>query len=309
MENVGNELTKVLDKKNWSSRFDELVNNVMEDPDVAQFIAEHREELTDEAITKSYAKLYEFVQEKKKFKLNEPTMIAPGYEPQLFMNFHFIDVTYVPTEEFLAKKAAQELSNRVKTMNVPKDIKEASIDNYTVSSERKEALAEAFFFIRSYTENPKAFHPGLYLQGSFGVGKTYLLGAIANELADHGVQTTLLNFSSLATEMKAAIGSNSVVDKVDAIKKAEILMLDDIGAESLSPWIRDDVLGVILQYRMQEQLPTFFSSNLSMAQLEKEHLSATSKGEEPLKAKRIMERVRYLSKEIKMVGKNRRLNN
>ena len=45
-----------------------------------------------------------------------------------------------------------------------------------------------------------------------------------------------------------------------------------------------------------------------MEQLENEHLRITQRGEdEPLKAKRIMERVRFLSKEIKMVGKNRRL--
>jgi primosomal protein DnaI len=76
----------------------------------------------------------------------------------------------------------------------------------------------------------------------------------------------------------------------------------------MSSWVRDDILGVILQYRMQEQLPTFFSSNFNMLQLENEHLRVTQRGEdEPLKAKRIMERVRFLAKEINMIGKNRRL--
>ena len=84
------------------------------------------------------------------------------------------------------------------------------------------------------------------------------------------------------------------MEKPDAVK-IPILMIDDIGAESIS-WIRDDVLSVILQYRMQEQLVTFFSSNLDLKALE-EHLTVTQRGEqEPLKARRIMERVRYLSK-------------
>ena len=83
-------------------------------------------------------------------------------------------------------------------------------------------------------------------------------------------------------------------------------MLDDIGADAMSSWIRDEIFGVILQYRMQEQLPTFFTSNFSMLELE-QHLSVTQRGEEePLKAKRIMERIRYLTKEIKMSGQNRR---
>ena len=90
------------------------------------------------------------------------------------------------------------------------------------------------------------------------------------------------------------------------MKRSPILMIDDIGADAMSSWIRDEVFGVILQYRMQEQLPTFFSSNFTMDELE-QHLSVTQRGdEEPLKAKRIMERIRYLTKEIEMTGRNRR---
>ena len=46
----------------------------------------------------------------------------------------------------------------------------------------------------------------------------------------------------------------------------------------MSSWIRDEVFGVILQYRMQEQLPTFFSSNFTMDELE-QHLSVTQRGD------------------------------
>ena len=53
------------------------------------------------------------------------------------------------------------------------------------------------------------------------------------------------------------------------IKQAEVLILDDIGAEQSTPWVRDEVLQVILQYRMQEDLPTFFTSNFNFEDLEK----------------------------------------
>ena len=108
--------------------------------------------------------------------------------------------------------------------------------------------------------------------------------------------------------MKNAIGQNNVLDKVNVIKKAPILMIDDIGADALSAWIRDEVLGIILQYRMQEQLPTFFSSNFTMDELE-QHLTTSQRGDnEPVKAGRIMQRVRYLAKEVEVSGHNRRLN-
>ena len=58
---------------------------------------------------------------------------------------------------------------------------------------------------------------------------------------------------------------------------------------------------------MQEELPTFFSSNLSLKQLEEEYLTVNSRGEaEPLKAKRIMERIRFLADDYHVVGRNRR---
>ena len=87
--------------------------------------------------------------------------------------------------------------------------------------------------------------------------------------------------------MKGSIANNTLDQKRDRVKAAPILMLDDIGADALSTWLRDDILGVILEYRMQEELPTFFSSNFTMAELEA-HLAVDTHGnQEPLKAKRI----------------------
>ncbi|MGX7014557.1 primosomal protein DnaI [Vagococcus silagei] len=309
MESIGKNLNQQLQKSDRLSKLDHIMQEVMKDEDVRLFIQEHRDELTNEDIQKSQAKLYEFVKEKEKFRLNDPMMIAPGYEPRLFLNYHFIDVTYIPTKDLLEKQAQQEIKNRVRAVDMPKDIREARLDRFELTNERKLALQYALEFIGQYEAAPKHFHQGLYLQGTFGVGKTYLLGAIANQLAEKGFRTTLIHFPTFAVEMKNSIKTETVFEKLEAIKKAPILMIDDIGADSMSSWIRDDILGVILQYRMQEQLPTFFSSNFDMKQLESEHLRVSQKGEdEPLKAKRIMERIRYLSKEVKMIGQNRRLN-
>ena len=108
---------------------------------------------------------------------------------------------------------------------------------------------------------------------------------MANALAERGFTTTIVHFPTFTVEMKQAIGRDLV--RNDG-KKSPYINDDDIGAESMTSWIRDDVLSVILQYRMQEQL-VFFSSNLDLKALE-EHLTVTQRGEqEPLKARRIME--------------------
>ncbi len=80
--------------------------------------------------------------------------------------------------------------------------------------------------------------------------------------------------------LKMGSEDGSVKEQIDAVKEAEVLVLDDIGAEQFS-WIRDDVLQVILQYRMIEELPTFFTSNYSFADLEAK-LSNGRQGDEIL---------------------------
>ena len=88
-------------------------------------------------------------------------------------------------------------------------------------------------------------------------------------------------------------------------EKAEILILDDIGAEQMSAWVRDEILQVILQHRMQENLPTFFTSNFNFEELER-HFATSRNGDETWQAKRVMERVKFLAKEIHLEGVNRR---
>ena len=80
----------------------------------------------------------------------------------------------------------------------------------------------------------------------------------------------------------------------------ELLLLDDIGAEHITPWSRDEVLEPILQHRMDEKLPTFFTSNFDYSGLEK-HFTI---GGEVVYAKRIIERIKYLSKEVQLKCKN-----
>lgn len=307
MENISESMQRWMDKKHLNDNYRQLMATVYDDPDVRAFLTTNQAELTEETIDRSSAKLYEYVNARDRIAAGK-TVFAPGYEPSLIMNDHLIDVMYSPTKQQQEKMQNEAVRQRVNAVMMPKMIRDANFNDFAQDEQRLAAYAAALDFTDSYESDPKTFHKGLYLYGSFGVGKTYLLGAVANHLAANGFQTTLVHFPSFAVDMKNAIGDNRVAEKLDAVKKAPVLMLDDIGADSMSAWVRDEVLGVILEYRMQSELPTFFSSNFSMDQLEKEHLPITQRGdEEPLKAKRLMQRVRFLSTEIAMVGKNRRL--
>lgn len=306
MHPLSETFNKIASKSQNQMQFKALMHQAIQDSEINNFI--HENNLSSEQITRGAAKLYEFYREKQIINQNEAS-VAPGYWPKLVINAGQIDVVYVPTAKLKAQQQQAELLQRVKTVRMPKFIRQASFaDVYKDDVDRIGALKAAIDFSNTY--QPGLFQPGMYLSGNFGVGKTYLLGAIANALAKRGIVTTMVHFPSFAVEMKGAIKDGSVNQRRDAIKKTPVLMIDDIGADSMSAWVRDDVLGVILEYRMQEELPTFFSSNFTMAQLEKQHLATDAQGgHEPMKAQRIMQRIKFLSREYHLEGINRRAGN
>lgn len=306
MESIGDYLSKMKSSTETRNKYHRIIGEVLQDEDVVDFINKNKENLTTDAVERSAANLYEFVLEKEKSRKGKGQLI-PGYSPKLILNNKKIEVSYVPTNEHLQKRAQEDLKKRIKSVYMPKDIKEATFDQFELTHGRRTALDQSIQFVEDYIQRPDAYHKGLYLHGAFGVGKTYLLGAIAHELSTFGYPSTLVHYPTFATEMRGSVADQTTSTKLDVYKNAPILMLDDIGAEYATSWIRDDVLGVILQFRMQNELPTFFSSNFNMNRLENEHFRFNQHNDdELLKAKRIMERIRFLTEEVEVTGKNRR---
>lgn len=305
MESIADYLNKMTSSTEMRNKYESLINNVLKDEEVFQFITDNQEILSTEAVERSAASLYEFVVEKEKAKKGEGQLM-PGYVPKLMINNKRIEVTYEATADHMHKRAQEDLKRRIRSVYMPKDIKEATFVDYEDTHGRRMALEKAIQFVEEYIANPDAFHKGLYLHGAFGVGKTYLLGAMAHELSTFGYASTIVHYPTFATEMRSSVGNSTTGEKLEAYKTTPILMLDDIGAEYQTDWIRDDILGVVLQYRMQNSLPTLFTSNFTMEELE-EHLTLNNKGEaSPLKAARVMERIRFLSDAVEVSGRNRR---
>ena len=146
---------------------------------------------------------------------------------------------------------------------------------------------------------------GLYLHGSFGSGKTYLISALLNELSKNNANVVIVYYPELLRSLKEAFENNSFSDRVNEIKRADLLLLDDIGAETVTAWNRDEILGTILQYRMDNKLPTFFTSNLNIKELEA-HFILNKAGEEQIKSRRIIERIKQITDGLELVSENRR---
>ena len=282
-----------------------IEKEIFEDEDVKAFLEQHKEELTPEAIRKGMSALLEFRMERDARKNNKEVK-APGLEPCLEVHNGFILVNYKRTEEAIREERERKRKRLIHSINMPKNIAEARFSDTALTPERQDVIGELLKFINSYKPNSTEYQKGLYLAGPFGVGKTYMMAALANELSENGVETTLVNVPTYSAEIKQAIATNTVEAKLVSIKNTPILVLDDIGAEMNSAWFRDEVLMVILQHRMLQELPTFFTSNFTIDQLEA-HFAHSNKGDqELLKAKRLIERIRFLAKEYFVDGINHR---
>lgn len=198
--------------------------------------------------------------------------------------------------------------NNVFSFDVPNEIREAKIkDIYTDDKNRAPVIKWILKYIKDYKD--KKIGKGLFLHGNFGCGKTFFISAMFNELAKDGIKSAIVYWPEYLRSLKDSFQSSKndeFKNKFNEIKYAKLLLIDDLGAESVTSWSRDEILGTILQYRMQQNLPTFITSNLNISELE-DHLSITSSNRsEKVKAVRIIERIKQLTVDIEMISKNNR---
>ena len=298
MESVGD----VLKRQPSRFHYQDLVQKIMKDPDVAAFI--QQESLTPEELNRSISKFNQYITERDKFLRGDTDYIAKGYKPILVMNHGYADVSYEETPELIAAEKEAAIKNRLKLINLPASLRKASLAQVDLDDlGRLPVFEKLLAFVEQYPTILK----GLYLYGDFGVGKSFMVAALAHDLSERrGVSSTLLHYPSFVIDVKNAIGDGNVKTLVDELKLSEVLILDDIGAEQSTAWVRDEILQVILQYRMQENLPTFFTSNFNFEDLEVHFAKGKHGNDETWEARRVMERIRYLAEETRLEGVNRR---
>jgi len=300
MERVGQTLNRT--GHHGSGNATDLTKQILADTRVASFIQEHS--LSQDEIKRSLPKFNQFLVECRKVKEGDASYIAKGYEPILTMNEGYADVTYKETRQLKEQQEQQAIAKRINLVSLPQSYRKITFADIALDDvARVDTFESLVDFVANY---PSPDQKGLYIYGDMGVGKSFMLAAMAHELSEtKKVTTTIIHYPSFTIDVKNGIKDGSVKEQIDAVKQAEVLVLDDIGAEQFSSWIRDDVLQVILQHRMIEELPTFFTSNYSFSDLEAK-LSNGRQGDETWQAKRVMERIRFLAKEIHLKGVNRR---
>jgi len=288
-----------IDSKNFKKKQDKEFETALENEDFKALVKKLKISKND--AQKNTIKLFDSLEELSHCKNCSNLYDCPNkvkgyvYFPELKeSNLYF---SYIPCK---FKKKAMKLAESKNTNQ--SILNNARLKDIKITKNRTEVIK----WIKNYYDkfDPYTTNKGLYLHGNFGTGKTYLISALLIELKNkYGVNVEIVYVSELLRKLKENL--NLVGDKLYYLENVDVLFLDDIGAEKVTEWGRDEILGTILQTRMNNGMPTFFTSNLTILELEK-HLSLTKDNEDLVKAKRIIERIKFLTDDIELIGNNYR---
>ena len=144
-----------------------------------------------------------------------------------------------------------------------------SLDYYEENS--KVIMTEIFNFAKEYAENFTKKSQNLLFFGGVGLGKTHLSLAIINVVISKGygaIYDTAENlFSKLSKEYFSYTGST---DKLDAVLNCDLLVIDDLGTEFITPYSVSQLYNII-NTRINNGLPTIINTNLELTEIGKNY--------------------------------------
>ncbi|MEM7532607.1 MAG: ATP-binding protein [Chloroflexota bacterium] len=119
-----------------------------------------------------------------------------------------------------------------------------------------------------FAQNPQGW---LVLHGTYGCGKTHLAAAIANyQVAQNRREAMFVVVPDLLDHLRASFSpqSNMPYDRrFDEIKRVPLLILDDLGTESATPWAKEKMFQ-LLNHRYIAMLPTVITTTTSLNEID-----------------------------------------
>ena len=133
--------------------------------------------------------------------------------------------------------------------------------------EEKRSLEKAFHTAQKYAEKPRGW---LVLIGKYGTGKTHLAAAIGNYRLGLGEVSMFVVVPDLLDHLRATFSPTSNIsydDLFNQVKTSSLLILDDLGTQSATPWAREK-LYQIFNYRYNAELPTVITTSLALEEID-----------------------------------------
>ena len=135
--------------------------------------------------------------------------------------------------------------------------KDAAFNTFNLSVP---GVQEAYLQAVAYANDPQGW---LVITGSYGCGKTHMAVAIARQRVEAGGVVLVLTVPDLLDYLRSAFAPDaeqSYEARFNQIREAEMLVLDDFGAEQETNWVKEKLFQ-LLNYRYNQCLPTIITSN------------------------------------------------
>ena len=136
-----------------------------------------------------------------------------------------------------------------------------------LQADELKSLQKALKAAHAFSERPKGW---LVLMGGYGSGKTHLAAAIANYRAGLGDPPLFVMVPDLLDHLRATFSPSSSATfdrRFDEIRTAPLLVLDDLGTQSMTPWVREK-LYQLFNYRYNAELPTVITTSDSLDEMD-----------------------------------------
>lgn len=134
--------------------------------------------------------------------------------------------------------------------------------------EERRNLEQAYNLALSFAQSPQGW---LIFLGINGCGKTHLAAAVANYLRHEGRSALFVVVPDLLDHLRSTFGPESKVsydELFEKIKEAQVLILDDFGEQSATPWAQEKLYQLI-NYRYNARLATVVTTCLSLDDIER----------------------------------------
>jgi len=135
-----------------------------------------------------------------------------------------------------------------------------------LSVEMQDNMDEAYRLAFDFAKNPEGW---LVFMGDTGCGKTHLAAAIVNYCYEAGKPALFIVVPEFLDHLRSAFSPESKVsydDFFESVKTAPLLVLDDFGEHSMTPWVREKLYQLI-NYRHNSRLPTVITTLYSFDQI------------------------------------------
>lgn len=155
-----------------------------------------------------------------------------------------------------------QVEQHLRDASIPPRYQRCTLDNFI--SYDNEQLQRALKLARAFVDEFPACKKGLMLIGPPGIGKTHIAVAVLREAIERtGLRGRYCDTRALLRSIRDTYNPvirTTEMDVIRPVMEADLLVLDDLGAERLTDWV-EETMNLIVNTRYNERRLTIFTSN------------------------------------------------